>query len=137
MTMREALEKIAELPHDDYNGAVRCACCIARAALAAQPECQKCGHPNHESQMHQGICTFYVPSMGAECGCNHPQKVAAQPEADQPEALPFVTMDEEDLQFVAASGMAGLARRCGLYLIWPDGRSNIFNISITRESNAD
>ena len=27
--------------------------------------------------MHQGICTFYVPELGAECGCVHPQEYVA------------------------------------------------------------
>lgn len=36
-------------------------------------QCPRCGHPNHKSRMHHDICTFYVPAMGAECGCDYPK----------------------------------------------------------------
>ena len=46
----------------------------AALGTANESKCLKCGHPKHESRMHQGVCTFYVAAMGAECGCSHSQE---------------------------------------------------------------
>jgi|SRR5215471_4349884 len=43
--------------------------------------CPKCGHPRHESKMHQGFCTFYVAALGAECGCSCTGTVASEVKA--------------------------------------------------------
>jgi hypothetical protein len=46
--------------------------------------CPKCGHPDHRSKMHQDVCTFYVPALGAECGCTHDPVAAGAAGASAP-----------------------------------------------------